>query len=662
MVVLSLRNLILSVSLAMFATLTPFSNAAPTPPIPQVDACGVLGSKNSSSITYDDVSACYKAIPYDPVVASATLKTLHAFFNDYYVFRDSALTPDLKAPFSCPPVDIAKEFERIGQTKYTSDYSFHSDVSRAINGLYDAHASYNIDCYTAYAFGQPFALYAPVVQGRQSIRIYRDFTRRGYDDCEVVTIDGEDALTHLIKFADTLNFSKDRGVRLNQALASETFDEKRGVFTTSSGQYSERLDLPDKARVNYELKCTNNPTSIRLSEEWRVFALNEAQFTDVKSYVTSVCLPLTQRHQDLPSTKHLQRRELETVREHEVRKRQLYPVPKKSIFLDAVPSAPSEDPTGGDTDLPTAQQLVAGNGTVFYQLQSQPDVGVIVVHTHGVESEGELQVAADGLAAFHARNITKILFDFQGNGGGSVNFASFLVQLIFPNRGDLDKSLRSDLRITPSIQDLSAAVFNASEGHLYNAGIYLGLTTQAPYQNNDLFLHPVTLTRNGRPALYSNSTTLDPVTLGGGDMAGYPWTNNPANVRFLTDGRCGSACALSAHSLHKLYNVTSYGVGGVSGEGLSMFSFAGGAVSSLNDVNKVYAFGKVTSPLEPLPYKGDVNLPILEVYANGSDIPLEYDADQHPVNYRLAFDPVNARKRNVMWAQVTAHAWGQKSA
>lgn len=144
----SLRRLILTVSLAALVTLTA---AAPVPattldptdaPTTSSDPCTVLGSKTTGA-TYDEVAACYQYIPYNTAVAASTLKTVRTLFDDFYIFRDSALTPGLEAPFSSPPVDIVDVLNKIETTTYPNDYSFHTAVMNAIASLHDAHAAYN---------------------------------------------------------------------------------------------------------------------------------------------------------------------------------------------------------------------------------------------------------------------------------------------------------------------------------------------------------------------------------------------------------------------------------------------------------------------------------------------------------------------------------------
>ncbi|KAG0369166.1 hypothetical protein BC939DRAFT_470788 [Gamsiella multidivaricata] len=638
MVAHSPRRLALAASLAALAT---FTTAAPV----SNDPCAILGHLNATDITYAHVSACYKAIPYDPKVAQATYTSVHALFNDYYVFRDSALTPDLQKPFLSAPVDIVEQLETIGQTKYTSDYQFHRDVSDAIYTLHDAHAGYNVDCYNAYLFSQPLNLYAPVTNGKQSLRVLTDLAKRGYEDCEVLTIDGQDALPYMNKWAThNIGFSKDGGVRLNQALANQIYNHNSGQFVLSSGDFAERATLPENPYIEYNLQCAQSNTPLKVRDQWVIFTLTEATFSDVGSYVNNVCYSAS------TGGNNSIKRELMVP----PMKRHLFPVPRKSAMLDIQNATPSPNPPPGFAG---ADKLGEGNATVYYHLKTYPDVGVIVVFTHQAENS-ELDVALSALEEFHRRNVTKLIIDFQGNGGGSVSFASYIVQAFFPNKTPLDKSLRSDLRVNKLIQDLSVAVFNNSDAGLYNAAQYFDLQANDLYQSDSLFLNTVDLTRNGRSAMFTGTTTLAPSSLPDiPQLTTFPWTNNANNIRILSDGRCGSSCALSSYYFHTLNNVTAYSIGGNHGEDLSIYSFAGGAVSSLSDLNKIYALTNLTSPFGTLPYKGDISLPILEVYANGSDVPLEYDAAQYPANFHLAFDSTNARKRDVMWSQVAAHAW-----
>ncbi|KAF9200311.1 hypothetical protein BGZ49_009475 [Haplosporangium sp. Z 27] len=615
-------------------------------PIPGKDACGNLGNKRVSDITYQDIEACYKAIPFDRDVASSIIGSVHLLFKDYYVFRDSALTPNLQEPFTSPPVDIMEKIENIRQKKYTSDYWFHDDIAAAITSLNDAHARYHVNCYNRYTFLQPLNLYAPVVDGKQSIYVYKDFLNRGVEDCEVLAIDDQSALPYIQHWSNSLGFSKDAGVRQNWALSHQIYDKLTGEYTVASGEFAERTSLPKKPHVDYEIKCRNSTTPIKIRDTWRiVISKTLPEFNSIDSYVSNVCKSSTgsgespAKKKTSGQFKHL-----------------LFPVRQKSAFYDLLPNKADDT-----QELFGAELLAAGNATVYYQLKDQPDVGVIVVYTHNVRDEtSELELSINVMKEFHKRKVSNLIIDFQTNLGGSVDFASTLVQLFFPNKSPLDKILPSNLRVDESIQEVSKAVFNMTDGDggLYDGMVYVDFDTQQQFTNDAVFLDPITITKNGRSAKFTKhigiATTVLPYA---NELHTYPWTNNPGNIRLLTDGSCGSSCALSSHYFHTLYNVSAYAIGGIQGKDLSIFSFAGGAVGSLSGLNEVYATANVTSPLSDLVYKGGVSLPLLEVYARGSEVPLEYDYSMYTANYHLNLDFENSRRRDVMWSQVAVDAW-----
>ncbi|KAF8989937.1 hypothetical protein BGZ52_000436, partial [Haplosporangium bisporale] len=69
------------------------------------DPCATLSRLAVGNATYADVSNCYNSIEYNPALAKSTLTNLRTLFTDFYVFRDTALTPNLALPFTSAPVD-----------------------------------------------------------------------------------------------------------------------------------------------------------------------------------------------------------------------------------------------------------------------------------------------------------------------------------------------------------------------------------------------------------------------------------------------------------------------------------------------------------------------------------------------------------------------------
>ncbi|KAK3841539.1 MAG: hypothetical protein J3R72DRAFT_524363 [Linnemannia gamsii] len=659
--VTSFKSLILSASVAALFTLTSTTIAAPAGPVPvrRLDPCGLLGAKQAADVTYKDVAACYRAIPFNRANAATTVRTVLDLFNEFYIFRDAALIPDLPAPFSSPPTDIIKRLQTIRKTTYTSDFKFHDDIRLAVNALNDAHAYYSAKCYSNYVFVQPLMLYAPVIDGIQEVRIFHDDEQRGHEKCVVSTIEGVDALTYLRSVSDVeLSSSHDAGVRLNDALSYQTFDIDTKRFGDLPGSFTLRSNLPATATTKYELQCGDSEP-ISLNDNWQILPQNAAEFHDVASYIENVCLSQPEDAEpdnSIPNTRddvimgrfHHKREEpphIKTYVEH-----------KKRAAALAAPS--NEPPNPPQQQFPGADLISSANGTAFYQLKAKPDVGVLVFHTFDAKPETEVPHIIASLKELHKRNVSKILIDFQGNGGGYVRLAVEAVQTFFPSAEYLATTMASDLRVTRSIQALAAASFNKADT-LFDGSSYINFDNGTEtYIDNRLFAQPVTYTRGGRSAQYTERTTfltalseVDPA------LSTFPWTNNANNIRILTDGRCGSSCAIASYHLTSVHNVEAYAIGGDNAQELSMYSFAGGAVSKYKSIQQMYKDADVTSPLATLPYDTDIGLPILEIYAHGSSIPLEYDAALYPAKNRLAFTADNAHDREAMWAQVAASAW-----
>ncbi|KAG0240749.1 hypothetical protein B0O80DRAFT_501973 [Mortierella sp. GBAus27b] len=645
-------GLILATSLAAIAatvTGAPISTAD--------DPCTILG-RNKTAATYDVVSACYLNVPFNETLAKSTLQTFSTVFNDFFVFRDAALLADLPAPFTSPPVDIIKELDRIGSTNYNNDYSFHTDIARTIASLNDAHAAYLTRCYNIFRFAQPLNLYAPVVDGKQSVRVYFDHNNRTYQDCEVTKIDGEPALAHLKTFADTLGgFSKDSGARLNDILATQMYDRSTGDFTLTSGTFAERSKLPDKGYVDYEIVCPSSTTPVKVSDPWKVLTSSRIIFDDTPSFIKNLCTSnrtsTSQAYTDSAS---------QLVNDDESMwgaSGGMTITPKKSALLEFLKAngGPQEPVISPMAELSDAVVVARGNASVFYTLKSKPDVGVVVVFTHHALPP-EFNTFLKAFEVFRKSNVTKILIDLQGNGGGYVTFASELVQLFFPDAPPFDTSFPSDLRVTDSIVNLSKGFFNKTVYGIYDASRYIDWTTKTQYKSNELFEKRRLINRGGRDANYTKLATAIPSKLPNfAQLANYTWTNKPGQITILTDGRCGSSCALSTQFFHGHHKVKVYAIGGYQSQALSMFSFVGGTVSNLYRILDFYNWAKVPSPVKPLIYANALSFPILEVYASDSSIPLEYDAVKYPADVHIDFDTTNARRRDTLWNQVAGLAW-----
>ncbi|KAF9139461.1 hypothetical protein BGX30_007927 [Mortierella sp. GBA39] len=664
---MAFRTLILSLTVAAFATI---SFAEPLSSTNGTSGCSDLASRHGVNITYSEVAKCFDSIPFNKEAARVTLESVTTFFNDYYISRDAAMVPFLAKPLQSDPVDIVAKFKRIGRTRYTSDRKFHTDVYEAIESLHDGHAMYFPYCYMAYHYEQPLSLYAPVVNGKQVLKVFQDRNKRGYKDCTVIKIDGKNAMAQVMKRANLLFNSKDPNVRLNEALASLVYGPETGTFVVYPGQFAGRELLPDNPSMRYELKCANSKKPVIVEDKWVISPQFSWEFTDTASYIKNVCLP--QQTPPLPyatGAGSLPKRDLTSFKRHE----KASDLNKHTIIVDRLAQA-ATPPVSSPPTLPVYPEAIkigAGNCTVFHQLKDRPTVGILTLFVTTLDF-AEIEFMYQSLETLYQRGVTEIIIDVVGGNGGYANVAPDFVHLFFPSNDPLDKVIRLNFRSTPAVQELSAKVYNSTDGGwsqignmlsthggiIYDSSRFFDLANNHTYTNNSLYTDTVTHTRNGRKAVYTKTTAYKPATQPNRpNLAKYPWTNNPSRIRILTDGRCLSGCGHVIFLMANQYGVKSYGVGGTKGEPLSKYQYVAGAGSPLEMFNGVFAFANMTSPIKDLPYQSVLSATVGEIVASGSKVPLEFDSDKYPTDFRLDFDPVNARSREALWTQVAEDAW-----
>ncbi|KAI1288804.1 hypothetical protein EDD11_009651 [Mortierella claussenii] len=627
---------------------------------PALPGCSDLAAKQGINITYGDVKKCYDSVPFNTAIARSTIETVTKLFDEYYISRDWATTPHLPEPFESDPVDIVAKLKKIGRTGYTSDRKFHMDIYEAIESLHDGHAVYGPYCYSAYLFVQPLNLYAPVINDKQVLKVYKDNLNRGYEDCDVIRIDGKDAMDQIKKRARVLMTSKDPNVRFNEALASMAYNQQAGTFVTIPGQFASRLSLPNHPSIRYELKCIRSKKIISVDDAWVITPQAPWQFTDTDSYYKSVCLaPLG------PTASPIAKRGLDfmSLKRHD----EAYAFSKQVL----------EGPAQGAPPLdlapvyPLATKIGAGNSTAFYQLMDHPTVGVAVLYVMSIDF-AEIDFMYQSLETLYKKGVTDIIIDVVGGNGGYANVGPDFAQIFFPNKRHLDKAARMNFRVTPSVQKLSGKVFNSTDGGMshvgnmfstqgggfYDASRFFDFGKSRTYTDTSLFKDTVTESYHGRKAIYTKLTSYQPHTHPvRPNVTKYPWTNNPSHLRIVTDGRCISACANAIYFLANQYKVKSYGIGGSPGQPLSKYAYAAGAATYIEKFQAMFTFANITSPVKDLPYQATMGWTMAEIFAPGSKLPLEFDAARHPADYRLNYDPINARSREAMWNQVAKAAW-----
>ncbi|KAF9377782.1 hypothetical protein CPB97_009947 [Podila verticillata] len=665
-------------------------SAAPITESDRRDSCATLGRLDVQNVTYADVSDCYNSIEYNPTLAKVTLTSLRTLYTDFFVFRDTALTPNLALPFTSAPVDVLARLTEIENKAYTTDFAFHNDLLDLANSLNDAHVNYYTACYSGYVFQVAYDLYAPVVNGKQSVRVFKDLSESGHEDCEVVTINGQDAHAYIQYWADKdAGLSKDAGVRFNYALSGQEYSPEHHAWSDRIGGFSLRATLPADPSLDFQLNCGyNGMVSTRL--DWVVVrGPLTGTFTSKSTFLDKIChdhpdetkpeavaealnthtnplmepLNLFNYKREDRRRQHLERRRMAgpTVGTPIIESQPETKHVKKRFALpqrwkrELERRAPAPTPDESSLDLGDAIFVAAGNQTAVYQLKSNPHIGILVVPSMVVPVPEEVAAIQKMLTKLAERNVTNLILDLTNNGGGDGIFASLLPTIFFPTQ---DKTVNSHLfrfRVTPSIAALAGADLADNTTDTYwEPHRFADKVTGTPFTTN-FFLQPEVITLNQRSSEFTQEVYID-YTLIADPKVTHPWTNDATKITILTDGKCGSACGMTADHFVSRHGVKAVAVGGFSGLALSMFSFAGAASVALDEIVKAYTDLKVAAPLANLPYKGTYRCGFIEVIS-GDSTALEYSPAHYSAAYRLDYTPKTARHQDKLWGAVSATAW-----
>ncbi|KAF9109762.1 hypothetical protein BGX27_007229 [Mortierella sp. AM989] len=627
-------------------------------PHEEEDPCKTLGGLEEPNIIFTNVKRCYENVPFNATQASNVFSTLYTLYRDYYIFLDLAMLDNHPKPFTTPSVDMLGGLDLLSRQKYHGDFEFHTAVEALINKLNDAHANYLADCYRHYLFVQPFELYAPVVNNVQTVRILADRSNRGLEECQILTIDGVNALDAIQSFADTsTGYSKDAGVRLNKALSGNYFDTNTMTWKLNSGLFTTRAILPERQTMVYHIKC---PASQNFPEgsdsvvnaDWEVFRLvSWNPFDSTESFLEQNCYrdtdPKEQARRSVTSetnSKPVRKHDwgvqaaIETPRHNTIRP--LPKIQKRQYENDQI-----------------ARLIFNGSTTAFYQLAKAPDVGVVVIPTHSVHVDSETSIMQEGFERLHSSGVRNIILDLTGNGGGYVNFAYDLVDWMFPvdNKTSV---YQSDLRTSVSAKALAQADMEDDEyAGYYNPGSFSDVITNLDYDTNffmqDRLIKRVQRRLGYTPVVYMHHN------LGAFEM-NMPWQHNAEKIVILTDGACGSACGMSINRLTNTHGVKSYAVGGRAGEDLSLFSFPGASVYGLDAILNDFEYLGVDSPMQQIRYKGMYRVPILEFYQEGETMPIEHNPKLFKASFHLDYTPITARRHEVLWEIVANNHWKQE--
>ncbi|KAF9938633.1 hypothetical protein BGZ65_012508 [Modicella reniformis] len=663
------------------------------------DACGVIAKEavtRDKSLSYGAVKGCFEAHKFNPDIAEKTLNSLESLLGNFYAFVDQAKEDPAKvarSPFKTPPVDLMKELSKIRKKKWKNDYEFHMALTFLTFSLNDGHLAYRNYCYNTVTFTQPISLYAPVVNGVQSIRVFHVDTtdsRKGLPkdpaslvDCAVVTIDGQPALQAVQEFSDrTSAISKDPGVRLNDALASTSWYNDQ--WSSSPGGFASRWELPKKPTMDYTIQCgtDKNVRTLNLTVPWIIQPSDNFEyhyFDDIESYWAIQCTP----PDDISNYANMNR-ETEVVasapqdsailappRRDDVRVwdgGDVLRAPAMTMFRErgkiAKPLGPGVRNSRAGAKEPSvitqARLAHRSSTTAFYRLTGSKvsDACVAVIATEEVEDfksdATDYMDMIKGFQKLQDQGCKKLILDMTNNGGGSVDFAYFVNRLFFPNTKPY---FVQDLKDTSLVQTAAKqAIKRPHAGSIFDARTFMSAASGKAFKDASMFLKGVNHRRAGSAVAFTQKSYFPHhwpfLPLEKGKQLRF----RPENMAIVSNGFCGSACTMIASRFGIVHKVKTYAIGGISKRPLSYFTFPGGFVMSSSAlVHEMRENGvkQTKNTPTPFPVTATNTLTVGEIYATeNSTVPLEYDAKYFAADVHLDQDPVSARHPDQVWVKI----------
>eukprot|EP01128_Nolandella_sp_AFSM9_P012426 TRINITY_DN9271_c0_g1_i1.p1 TRINITY_DN9271_c0_g1~~TRINITY_DN9271_c0_g1_i1.p1 ORF type:complete len:616 (+),score=146.32 TRINITY_DN9271_c0_g1_i1:33-1850(+) len=548
-------------------------------------ACHLQSSRISQEL-YDvaHVNNCMNLVPADGHIVNATIDTVTKALQSY-AFRDAVRDSPPSDHLLHISVDLLKQLPILQNTAWSSDIEFHNALTELFVSLKDPHTVYSgPQCYGSFAV-QPFALTSSwdEATSTQSVEIsgiyafaeyknsWPELTNEEYTGATIVEIDGVDAVKAITDFALEFGFvSKDPSVLFNDALA-HGFTQIPAVL----------YELPTKPRV-YSLKLKDG-TSRDLTLDWQVFATSDFNYGPAGCGDRRFKRDVSEEKTFNPLTFH-------------------------RLPSDATGASPVDQDPGDSIEF-----YIVNDETAALRISSfapRDDRAFLEIVDKMLEYAGQ-------------KAMPNLIIDLRGNGGGSIPLGYQVIHRLVNERhpeGDYDM-IHSPLNSLFA----KAAAANPSLGIPDFSPLYWSNPEGQSFTNISWYDPGETYVRGGISGQYSgrNYSPTKFATV-------FP-QHLFKKILLVSDGLCGSTCAVFSSHLDEVDHVDSVSIGGIYPQPQAFFSFPGGQVVSMDFVTQLARALRVsTNPEVPdqLPTSGRVSWTLLEIYpwlaGKAAEIPAEF--------------------------------------
>ncbi|KAF9148384.1 hypothetical protein BG015_009875 [Linnemannia schmuckeri] len=584
-------------------------------------------------------------------------------------------------------LEARRAWDRV-RTKMT-DREFHDGISRILLRARDGHLLYDTDCFRAFWFQHGFFMSHIVRDGKPVIKVhsmapyfsYQNGVQADILDCDILTIDGQDAVDYIQDWADRhVSMSKDENVRFNAALVIPQYRSGAADYFLP-GKFSERLILPTEKSLSFSFRCPSK-SNLRLNVKWVGFYTHEQSkpFTNAESYFTSNCIKDAKNLYGHEKEEDQGRDRSKLEKQEDAEKKDILDLKSSLRELLMQSSSPAPSPSGSKIAGPlpdfsppelhppvndgavtppppltrseedllkhvdeivskldmilseilpvvkfyddhggrvsemsramnalSVKEVYQGKHGISALMLNDGKTGVITVRTESSAIRGEAYSRVHPAWAgslLQAINVLRpkaenLILDLSHNTGRYVCLGLTMVQIFFPERPRLVTNIRLSLLSTQMTTAGAMRMdhFISSYGKLpiatLQSGYFLRPTTH-PHRNFSftdylsdrcaiankytLAYDPIEESRRKRA-----SSSYGVTTESNNDDAPYrPWDSE--DLAILTDGYCGSSCALISNMMHTKFGVPTIVIGGRTtaqeGGPMSYSTFPGGMISA----------------------------------------------------------------------------------
>ena len=613
------------------------------------------------SCLYTRIADCFTHVPFQAAEATSTLSALRSLV-DLYSFTD--ISANSGAPYDLK-VDLRGALtameNKVKSGGYGNDYAFQTDVLNAFNPLMDAHTLYRApEGYQCFML-RPFNIEASLDEsgkdmqytlregplGANTAQVWKQVFGvdiKPLENLQVSSINGMSPTDHVMKVAaHFISTYKDHGVRFNAALRGRWSQTILSMFpvTDPAMDYQMQLRLANGQTVTVpnagfcgaggisstqDLLNKNKASASAFEGLSKLQLINKVR--DDHLLVRGIDVYKEQReifeaavHSSrisiAPSISTVSRRDDAYAISSSLVKAHDYSIAKQK-FGDEFHYLPDQ------LHIPVSEKIVNFNpahlhiitatktmDTVFmiYNDTAQPTHYILRLTSFAPDDvDATIAVIQAMIKRGQAEGVKHLIMDVAYNGGGIICLSDLLLALLVPDWGSLDPGAAGptlpygiyDFRQSETSNAIRSngqlnSIFTAYTG-------YLDISTEKEYTNNS-FYKDIPRTRGGHTSQYTQQAYFPSECVGypGGGFKAIPYYFSKVTV--LTDGTCGSACALFASQLQS-YNyakVVSYGGPLHRKIPLSTASFAGGNVLEYGFISYYsWIFGSGTKGLPPL--------------------------------------------------------------